>query len=63
MQKFLVASMFMWILPVAILYGFNNDLLPGKEEEGPSSNASGLTFFVVDVLLLLPVVVRTSLFS
>ncbi|WZY90151.1 hypothetical protein YC2023_046886 [Brassica napus] len=36
MQKFLVASMFMWILPVAILYGFNNDLLPGKEEEGPS---------------------------
>ncbi|CAH2059893.1 unnamed protein product [Thlaspi arvense] len=29
MQKFLVASMFMWILPIAILYGFNNDLLPG----------------------------------
>ncbi|XP_033145509.1 uncharacterized protein LOC103865123 isoform X2 [Brassica rapa] len=33
MQKFLVASMFMWILPVAILYGFNNDLLPGFEIE------------------------------
>lgn len=30
MQKLLVASMFMWILPVVILYGFNNDLLPGK---------------------------------
>jgi hypothetical protein len=30
MQKFLIASMFMWILPIAILYGFNNDLLPGK---------------------------------
>lgn len=29
MQKFLVASMFMWMLPIAILYGFNNDLLPG----------------------------------
>ncbi|KAF2565739.1 hypothetical protein F2Q68_00024719 [Brassica cretica] len=28
MQKFLVASMFMGILPIAILYGFNNDLLP-----------------------------------
>ncbi|KAF2610828.1 hypothetical protein F2Q70_00008224 [Brassica cretica] len=28
MQKFLVASMFMWMLPIAILYGFNNDLLP-----------------------------------
>ncbi|CAH8320100.1 unnamed protein product [Eruca vesicaria subsp. sativa] len=30
MQKFLVSSMFMWMLPVAILYGFNNDLLPGS---------------------------------
>ncbi|KAG5401811.1 hypothetical protein IGI04_016418 [Brassica rapa subsp. trilocularis] len=40
MQKFLVASMFMLILPVAILYGFNNDLLPGKEEEGPSSSTT-----------------------
>ena len=29
MQKFLVASMFMGILPIAILYSFNNDLLPG----------------------------------
>ncbi|KAL0710544.1 hypothetical protein Bca4012_017522 [Brassica carinata] len=28
MQKFLVASMFMWMLPIAILYGFNHDLLP-----------------------------------
>ncbi|KAL0863712.1 hypothetical protein Bca101_042830 [Brassica carinata] len=29
MQKFLVASMCMGILPIALLYGFNNDLLPG----------------------------------
>ncbi|XP_062160411.1 uncharacterized protein LOC133867671 [Alnus glutinosa] len=30
MKKFLVASMFMWIAPVAILYGFNHNLLPGS---------------------------------
>jgi hypothetical protein len=30
MKKFLVASMFMWIAPVAILSGFNHNLLPGK---------------------------------
>ncbi|TQD69329.1 hypothetical protein C1H46_045138 [Malus baccata] len=29
-QKFVTASMFMWIIPVAILYAFNNNLLPGK---------------------------------
>lgn len=30
MQKFVTASLFMWITPVAILYAFNNNLLPGK---------------------------------
>ena len=29
MEKFIVASMFMWIVPVAILYGFNHELFPG----------------------------------
>ena len=29
-KKFFVASMFMWIAPVAILYGFNHNLLPSK---------------------------------
>ncbi|CAF1699715.1 hypothetical protein HID58_051770 [Brassica napus] len=37
MQKFLVASMFMWMLPIAILYGFNNDLLPGSTTLSPHS--------------------------
>ncbi|XP_010510169.1 PREDICTED: uncharacterized protein LOC104786446 [Camelina sativa] len=37
MQKFLIASMFMWILPIAILYGFNNDLLPGSTTLTPHS--------------------------
>ncbi|XP_018481633.1 uncharacterized protein LOC108852632 [Raphanus sativus] len=37
MQKLLVASMFMWILPVVILYGFNNDLLPGSTTLSPHS--------------------------
>ncbi|RYR73501.1 hypothetical protein Ahy_A02g007871 isoform A [Arachis hypogaea] len=27
-QKFFIASMFMWVVPVAILYGFNNNLFP-----------------------------------
>ncbi|KAE8056466.1 hypothetical protein FH972_013238 [Carpinus fangiana] len=29
-KKFFFASMFMSIVPVAILYGFNHNLLPGK---------------------------------
>ncbi|CAN7010515.1 unnamed protein product, partial [Brassica oleracea var. botrytis] len=37
MQKFLVASMFMGILPIAILYSFNNDLLPGSATLSPHS--------------------------
>ncbi len=28
--KFFITSMLMWIVPVAILYGFNHNLLPGK---------------------------------
>ncbi|KAK4858544.1 hypothetical protein QYF36_018202 [Acer negundo] len=28
-NKFFVASMFMWVVPLVILYGFNNNLLPG----------------------------------
>ncbi|XWS13934.1 hypothetical protein CRYUN_Cryun36dG0081300 [Craigia yunnanensis] len=27
-KKFFIASMFMWIAPLAILYGFNPNLLP-----------------------------------
>ncbi|KAK9270382.1 hypothetical protein L1049_025961 [Liquidambar formosana] len=29
-QKFFIASMFMWITPIAILYGFNHNLFPGS---------------------------------
>ncbi|CAM8881839.1 unnamed protein product [Rhodiola kirilowii] len=32
MQKFIVASIFMWIAPCVILYGFNNNLFPGSYE-------------------------------
>uniref|UniRef100_A0A7N0TV55 Vacuolar ATPase assembly integral membrane protein VMA21 homolog n=1 Tax=Kalanchoe fedtschenkoi TaxID=63787 RepID=A0A7N0TV55_KALFE len=32
MLKFIVASMFMWIAPVGILYGFNNNIFPGSYE-------------------------------
>ncbi|XP_010542766.1 PREDICTED: uncharacterized protein LOC104815870 [Tarenaya hassleriana] len=37
LQKFLVASMFMWILPIGVLYGFNNDLFPGVTALSPHS--------------------------
>ncbi|KAG2327682.1 hypothetical protein Bca52824_010410 [Brassica carinata] len=37
MQKFLVASMCMGILPIALLYGFNNDLLPDSTTLSPHS--------------------------
>ncbi|CAN6545739.1 unnamed protein product [Malus baccata var. baccata] len=36
-QKFVTASMFMWIIPVAILYAFNNNLLPGVSDMSPYS--------------------------
>lgn len=41
-QKFVTASMFMWIIPVAILYAFNNNLLPGK---ATVSSAAALSHF------------------
>ncbi|XP_015895578.1 uncharacterized protein LOC107429409 [Ziziphus jujuba] len=31
-KKFFIASMFMWMTPLAILYGFNNNWLPGSSE-------------------------------
>uniref|UniRef100_A0A5B7BQN3 Vacuolar ATPase assembly integral membrane protein VMA21 homolog n=1 Tax=Davidia involucrata TaxID=16924 RepID=A0A5B7BQN3_DAVIN len=36
-KKFFIASMFMWITPIAILYGFNNNLLPGLTHLSPYS--------------------------
>ncbi|RYR73502.1 hypothetical protein Ahy_A02g007871 isoform B [Arachis hypogaea] len=36
-QKFFIASMFMWVVPVAILYGFNNNLFPGADNLSPYS--------------------------
>ncbi|KAF5181429.1 Vacuolar atpase assembly integral membrane protein vma21-like domain-containing protein [Thalictrum thalictroides] len=29
-RKFFVASMFMWILPTALLFGFNHNIFPGS---------------------------------
>ncbi|KAL1200327.1 hypothetical protein V5N11_034072 [Cardamine amara subsp. amara] len=36
-QKFLLVSIFMWILPTAILYGFNNNFFPGSTTLSPHS--------------------------
>ncbi|XP_034682215.1 uncharacterized protein LOC117911895 [Vitis riparia] len=31
-KKFFIASMLMWIAPIAILYGFNHNLFPGSTQ-------------------------------
>ncbi|KAI3851668.1 hypothetical protein MKX03_022313 [Papaver bracteatum] len=31
-RKFFTASMLMWIAPILILYGFNNNLFPGSSQ-------------------------------
>ncbi|KAL2497348.1 Vacuolar ATPase assembly integral membrane protein VMA21-like domain [Abeliophyllum distichum] len=36
-QKFLIASMFMCAVPIAILYGFNHKLFPGTIQLSPHS--------------------------
>ncbi|KAJ1379106.1 Vacuolar ATPase assembly integral membrane protein Vma21 [Sesbania bispinosa] len=36
-QKFFIASMFMWAVPMAILYAFNHNLLPGTDNLSPYS--------------------------
>ncbi|XP_058773263.1 uncharacterized protein LOC131647384 [Vicia villosa] len=36
-QKFFIASLFMWSIPIAILYAFNHNLLPGISNLSPYS--------------------------
>ncbi|KAK4761278.1 hypothetical protein SAY87_006171 [Trapa incisa] len=36
-SKFFIASLFMWIAPIAILYGFNHNLFPGLTDLSPYS--------------------------
>ncbi|KAL5578292.1 hypothetical protein UlMin_019991 [Ulmus minor] len=36
-RKFFIASMFMWMAPVAILYGFNHNWFPGLSDLSPYS--------------------------
>ncbi|KAG4914469.1 hypothetical protein AAZX31_19G010000 [Glycine max] len=36
-QKFFVASLFMWAIPIAILYAFNHNILPGTSNLSPYS--------------------------
>ncbi|KAM7270610.1 hypothetical protein ACFE04_029824 [Oxalis oulophora] len=37
MPKFLIASSLMWVVPIAILFAFNNNLLPGIDNMSPHS--------------------------
>ncbi|KAL2538870.1 Vacuolar ATPase assembly integral membrane protein VMA21-like domain [Forsythia ovata] len=36
-NKFFIASMLMWTVPLAILYAFNHNLIPGSTELSPYS--------------------------
>ncbi|KAI3724620.1 hypothetical protein L2E82_36403 [Cichorium intybus] len=36
-EKFFIASMLMWAVPIAILYAFNNNLFPGSADMSPYS--------------------------
>ncbi|KAL2892517.1 Vacuolar ATPase assembly integral membrane protein vma21 [Bienertia sinuspersici] len=34
-KKFFITSVFMWVLPIAVIYGFQNNLFPGVEHISP----------------------------
>ncbi|XP_071715864.1 uncharacterized protein [Rutidosis leptorrhynchoides] len=36
-EKFFITSMLMWMVPIAILYAFNNNLFPGSADLSPHS--------------------------
>ncbi|PIN23353.1 hypothetical protein CDL12_03939 [Handroanthus impetiginosus] len=36
-SKFFIASMLMWTAPIAVLYGFNHNLIPGSTQLSPES--------------------------
>lgn len=36
-MKFFIASLFMWITPITLLYGFNHNLIPGSTQLNPHS--------------------------
>ncbi|KAL3641817.1 hypothetical protein CASFOL_012632 [Castilleja foliolosa] len=44
MIKFFIASMLMWLAPIAIIYGFNHNLFPGSTQMSSESTTlwSGL---------------------
>ncbi|KAJ8466115.1 hypothetical protein OPV22_028667 [Ensete ventricosum] len=46
-KKFFIASMVMWIAPVAILYGFNNHIFPGTSQLSSSSQTLVSGFLAV----------------
>lgn len=50
--KFVTASLFMWIAPVAILYGYNHNLIPGKTLVSNTAAFSFLLLLYDDILLV-----------
>ncbi|KAJ0080959.1 hypothetical protein Patl1_12164 [Pistacia atlantica] len=67
-KKFFIASMFMWIAPLAILFGFNHNLLPGVVAVSLKSLSSalgrllaGVDCFTVKLIGVLAVIASESL--
>ncbi|KAF5175370.1 Vacuolar atpase assembly integral membrane protein vma21-like domain-containing protein [Thalictrum thalictroides] len=46
-KKFFIASMFMWIVPIAILYGFNHSIFPGSTQLSSQSQTLVSGFLAV----------------
>ncbi|XP_047067266.1 uncharacterized protein LOC124675244 [Lolium rigidum] len=45
--KFAVTSMLMWMVPVAIVYGFNHQIFPGVGQLSPSAQTLASGFLAV----------------
>ncbi|XP_012575504.1 uncharacterized protein [Cicer arietinum] len=52
-QKFSIASLFLWAVHIAILYAFNNNLLPGTSNVSPHSSTLLSGFLVIALYIYL----------
>ncbi|CAL9079037.1 unnamed protein product [Musa textilis] len=55
-KKFLIASMVMWIAPVAVLYGFNNHIFPEGTSQLSSSSQTLVSGFLAVISVNLVIV-------
>ncbi|CAL9136361.1 unnamed protein product [Musa acuminata var. zebrina] len=55
-KKFFIASMVMWLAPVAILYGFNNHIFPAGTSKLSSSSQTLVSGFLAVISVNLVIV-------